>query len=114
MILRAPARQLGDGGWKTLRLKRVRVELENGEVACRVAAEGGRSTARASMPPNRQTVLDVEMSEGLPYRPNDSQPTNLVYRFSVSASDGFVPMFTSDSRDFRFLGVMVRIVPVYE
>lgn len=114
MILRAPARQLGDGGWKTLRLKRVRVELENGEVACRVAAEGGRSTVRASMLPNRQTVLDVEMSEGLPYRPNDSQPTNLVYRFSVSASDGFVPMFTSDSRDFRFLGVMVRIVPVYE
>ena len=50
----------------------------------------------------------------LPYRAVPGQPTNYVYLLSISSSGGFVPMFSSGSRDSRFLGAMVRLVPEYE
>jgi len=114
MILRAPARRRQDGSWETLRLKQLKAELETGAAACQVVVEAGAGASRVSLRANAGVVVDVKVGQGVPYQPVGTQPTNYIYRFSVSASNGFVPMFTSDSQDFRYLGVMVRIVPVYE
>ena len=54
------------------------------------------------------------MPAGLPYRPVPGQPTNFVYLLRIRTVNGFTPFFSSGSRDTRYLGAMVRIVPSYE
>ena len=54
------------------------------------------------------------MPRGLPYRPDPRFPTNFVYNLSIESATGFIPLFENGSRDNRFLGVFVRLVPVYE
>jgi hypothetical protein len=54
------------------------------------------------------------MPPGLPYRPDPRFPTNFAYSLSIESRSGFVPLFQTGSSDSRFLGVMVRLVPLYE
>ncbi len=51
------------------------------------------------------------MPRGLPYRPDPRFPTNFVYNLSIESATGFIPLFENGSRDNRFLGVFVRLVP---
>jgi hypothetical protein len=54
------------------------------------------------------------MPRGLPYRPDPRFPINYVYTLSIESATGFIPLFQSGTRDNRFLGVYVRLVPLYE
>jgi hypothetical protein len=37
-----------------------------------------------------------------------------VYVISIGSESGFIPLFQSNVKDNRFLGVFVRLVPIYE
>ena len=37
-----------------------------------------------------------------------------VYALSIESTEGFIPLFDTASRDNRFLGVFVRLTPLYE
>lgn len=115
LILRAPARPRPDGsGWDSLRLRGVTVEVRTGDVASRVQVRSGGNQAALDLGPQASAGVRIVPGPGLPYRAVPGQPTNYVYFLTVSSSGGFVPMFTSGSRDSRFLGAMVRLVPDYE
>jgi hypothetical protein len=51
---------------------------------------------------------------GVPYRPS-RYPTNYIYTLTLSTAEGVVPFLEApgENSDSRFLGVRVRIVPVY-
>jgi hypothetical protein len=66
------------------------------------------------MPASTQQTVVVTMPRGLPYRPDPRFPTNYVYRLSVESETGFIPLFETGARDPRFLGIFVRLVPVYD
>jgi hypothetical protein len=113
-ILRAPARPREDGVWESLRVRHFNVEIRSGDVPNRVVVRTRGDRREVEMAAQDLQVVSVRPSRGLPYRPVPGHPTNYVYVMSVSADDGFIPLFTSGGRDHRFLGVMVRVVPVYE
>jgi hypothetical protein len=54
------------------------------------------------------------MGPGLPYKPYPENPTNYVYALSIASQTGFIPLFETGGRDNRFLGIFVRMVPLYE
>jgi hypothetical protein len=114
LILRAPVRQRDDGSDEPLRIKHVILELRAGDVATEVTVESASRTSRASLAANASGGITTRLGDGLPYKPFPDLPTNYVYRLSIASSAGFTPLFTSGSRDNRYLGAYVRIVPVYE
>jgi hypothetical protein len=61
----------------------------------------------------RQSFV-ISMPPGLPYRPDPRFPTNFVYNLSIESESGFIPLFDTGQRDNRFLGIYVRLIPVYE
>ena len=64
---------------------------------------------------HRETVSTVRAEAGLPYRAHLDQPTSYVYAVSVTSGTGFTPVFSQGSgTDERFLGVLVRLVPMYD
>ena len=65
------------------------------------------------MAPSTQQTVELAMPRGMPYKYDPRFPTNYVYLVSISSSTGFVPMFEHGAPDSRFLGVMVRLTPVY-
>jgi hypothetical protein len=71
-------------------------------------------TRTVDMLPSTQQTITLQMPRGLPYRPDPRFPTNFVYNVSIESATGFIPLFDSGARDNRFLGVFVRLVPVYE
>jgi hypothetical protein len=58
-------------------------------------------------------VVRVKMPEGFPYKAIPGQPLNRVYAVSISASEGFIPLFDEGVNDRRFLGARIRIRPLY-
>jgi hypothetical protein len=59
----------------------------------------------------REVELDVPF--GVPYRPS-RYPTNYAYLLTVGTTAGWVPYLERPpSLDPRFLGVMIRLTPVY-
>ena len=113
LILRSPARQTPDGGWESLRLAAVLVEVRSGDVGTRFEAASGWQTSGLDLPAGGTGSLRLPVGPELPYRAVPGQPTNYVYQLTLSSSAGFVPLFTSGGRDSRFLGAMVRVTPVY-
>lgn len=115
VILRAPARPRADGqGWDSLRLRGLTVEVRTGDVASRVQVRSGGHAAALDLGPQASAGVRIVPGPGLPYRAVPGQPTNYIYLVDISSSGGFVPMFTSGSRDSRWLGAMIRLVPDYE
>lgn len=114
VILRAPARLRPDGGYDSLRLRRVTLELRTGDAATTVRAVSDVQTATLSLAAGAGGSIGLSMPEGLPYRAVPGQPTNYIYLVRIHADNGFTPFFSSGSRDTRYLGAMVRIVPSYE
>jgi hypothetical protein len=83
-------------------------------VANRVRVATGAETRVVDMPASSQQSFVLEMPRGVPYRPNPRFPTNYVYVLSIHSESGFIPFFQTGANDTRYLGVMVRLVPIYE
>ncbi len=113
VALRAPARLRPDGGYDSLQLDRLMVHLSAGGTATTALVAVGGNEQRVTLAQGETKVVELDVGPGLPYRPVPGQPTNYVYITSISSDRGFVPLFTTGSRDSRFLGVMVTLEPVY-
>ncbi len=114
IILRAPVRERADGAVEPLRIRHVSLEVRSGDVANEVVVRSAARVARTALEPQSSAGITVRLGSGLPYKPFPELPTNYVYFLSIESKTGFTPLFTSGSRDNRFLGVFVRIVPHYE
>ena len=113
LILRAPARPHTDGAFTSLALTAVDVEIATGAAAPVVSIDTGAERVRAAPGAKSGQVVRVKMPEGFPYKAVPGQPLNRVYKMSIAASEGFVPMFDEGVRDNRFLGARIRLVPIY-
>lgn len=113
IILRAPARLRADGGYDALRVEKLLARFSTGATETTVRIGTGRTTYELTIPEHDSRLVQLDIGDGLPYRPVPGQPTNYVYFMSISSDRGFVPLFSTGSRDARFLGVMVALEPVY-
>ena len=95
-------------------MPRMEVHLETGPKPNRVIVPTDGETRVIDMAPSSQQTFELEMPHGMPYRPDPRFPTNYVYSLSIESATGFVPMFENGAHDSRFLGVFVRLVPIYE
>jgi hypothetical protein len=114
IALRAPVRLKEDGTYESLRLKHIVVEARAGDVANEVVVKSATNRSQARLDPQSTATLTVRVGAGLPYKPVPGLPTNYVYLISIRSDTGFFPLFSSGSRDNRFLGAMIRITPAYE
>jgi hypothetical protein len=99
---------------RPLRVPRMEVQLETGPVANRVTVDTGAARETIDIPPHDRRSVVVPMDSGLPYKAFPELPTNYVYLVSIASDTGFVPMFDGGRGDGRYLGVFVRLVPLYE
>jgi hypothetical protein len=99
---------------RPLQLARLEITLESGPVPNRVRIESGAETQVVELPPNDARTVVISMGPGVPYKPFPELPTNYVYLVSIASESGFIPMFTIGSGDSRYLGVFVRLNPIYE
>jgi len=88
--------------------------LEGGALPNRVTIQTGEETAVVEVPPNDARTVTVAMPSGVPYKAFPELPTNYVYLISIRSASGFIPMFQGGGGDSRFLGVFVRLHPIYE
>ncbi len=117
LMLRAPVvtdTSLGENGIRPLRIPRVQLTLETGPVPAVVRVRTSSDDRSVEIAASSQATVVVEMGAGLPYKPYPDNPTNYVYSLSIESSSGFIPLFQTGARDPRFLGVFVRLVPLYE
>jgi hypothetical protein len=111
VILRAPTWQSPDNRIVPLRIRAFTVEVTSGPPNHVVISAGSR--ARLDLAAGEVRVVQVDAGSGVPYKPADF-PTNYVYALSISTSAGVVPFLEDPaSSDSRYLGVAVRIVPIY-
>jgi hypothetical protein len=116
-MLRAPivTEQTATGeASRPLRVARLDVWLETGPRPNRVTVASDAETGTIDMLPSTQQQFSLSMPPGLPYRPDPRFPTNFVYNLSIESATGFIPLFENGTRDNRFLGVFVRLTPIYE
>jgi hypothetical protein len=99
---------------RPLRIARLDVWLETGPRPNRVTVASDAETRTIDMLPSTQQQFSLSMPPGLPYRPDPRFPTNFVYNLSIESATGFIPLFENGTRDNRFLGVFVRLTPIYE
>ncbi len=117
VMLRAPAPiQTGPGGdqARALRVPRMEITLETGPKPNRVTIRTGAVVQVVEVPAHDRRTVILPMGEGLPYKPYPENPTNFVYALSIESATGFIPLFETGGRDNRFLGVFVRMTPLYE
>ncbi len=117
VMLRAPAPlEAGAHGQRprALRVPRMEIMLETGPKPNRVTIRTGAVTQVVDVPANDRRTVILPMAEGLPYKPYPENPTNYVYAISIESATGFIPLFETGGRDNRFLGVFVRMTPLYE
>jgi hypothetical protein len=99
---------------RPLRLPRLEIVLESGPVANRVTVKSGAETQVIELPANDSRTVTLAMPDGVPYKAYPELPTNYVYFLSIASETGFIPMFQLGGGDNRFLGVFVRLNPIYE
>ena len=116
-LLRAPVvmeQESGRERARALQIRRMEVHLESGAETNRVTVESGAATQVVEIPAHDQRSVTVDLPGGLPYHPDPQFYMNYVYRMAIESESGFIPMFWSGGKDARYLGVFVRLVPVYE
>jgi hypothetical protein len=116
-LLRAPVvTEVTDGGevQRSLRIRRLEVQLETGAEANRVTVDAGTGAHVVDLPPHDHRTITVEMPDGVPYHVDPRFPMNYVYSMSIDSATGFIPMFSTGGGDSRYLGIFVRIVPHYD
>ena len=113
VLLRAPVTGSEETAQVPLRIRALRIEVTNGGVSNSVVVATSWDRAHLTLAPGEVRVVQLSAGAGVPYRPSRF-PSNYIYSLSVSASAGFVP-FLNDltSSDSRYLGVLVRVVPIY-
>jgi hypothetical protein len=99
---------------RPLQVARLEVVLESGPVSNRVTVRSGAETQVVDLPANDSRTITLAMGSGLPYKAFPELPTNYVYLLSIASESGFIPMFQTGGGDSRFLGVFVRLTPLYE
>jgi hypothetical protein len=117
IMLRAPAPMEASAEGeraRPLRVPRMELLLETGPKANRVTVRTAAGRQDVDVPANDRRTVVVEMGPGLPYKPYPENPTNYVYAISIESATGFIPLFETGGRDNRFLGVNVRMTPLYE
>ncbi len=133
LLLRAPVREVAEGTagadavlvtrpegqavrfYAPYRLRQLRVEVRTGELANEVTIATGADSQTLRLGAHRDTVTTVRAEAGLPYRAHLDQATSYVYAVSISSQTGFTPSLTQPGvADERFLGVLVRLVPMYD
>jgi hypothetical protein len=117
LLLRSPIVMEGATGAEVvrqLRIPRMEVHLESGAEPNRVTIETAAGTQIVEIPPRARRAVIVDVGAGLPYHPDPQLPMNYVYRMAIESETGFIPMFWSGGGDARYLGVFVRLVPLYE
>lgn len=117
VMLRAPAPLEANAGVeraRALTVPRMEFVLETGPKPNRVTIRTGAATQVVDVPANDRRSVVVAMGAGLPYKPYPENPTNYVYAVSIESTTGFIPLFETGARDNRFLGVFVKMTPLYE
>ncbi|HUU32654.1 MAG TPA: glycosyltransferase family 87 protein [Vicinamibacterales bacterium] len=117
VMLRAPAPMADVAGGDqphSLRVPRMELMLETGPKPNRITIRTGAAEQVVDIPANDRRTVILPMGEGLPYKPYPGNPTNYVYAISIESATGFIPLFDTGGRDNRFLGVFVRMTPLYE
>jgi hypothetical protein len=115
LLLRAPAEVLPDGTVRSYRLRQLRVEVRTGAVPNVVTIATGADSQRLDLGAHRDTFTTVRAEDGLPYRAHLDQLTSYVYTVSIRSRTGFTPrMIQPEIGDERYLGVLVRLVPMYD
>jgi hypothetical protein len=119
LLLRAPAQPVPGAAikdWVSYRLKALRVEIRTGDVPNTVTVATGADSQTLRLDAHRDTVTTVRAEPGLPYRAHLDQATGYVYTVSITSATGFTPIFSQGgaATDQRYLGVLVRLVPMYD
>jgi hypothetical protein len=115
LLLRAPAEVQPDGTVRSYRLRQLRVEIRTGAIPNVVTIATGADRQRLELGPHRETATSVRAEAGLPYRAHLDQLTSYVYTVSITSGTGFTPKIVQPGNpDERFLGVLVRLVPMYD
>jgi len=116
LLLRAPIsiETTAEVPRRSLRIARLQVYLETGPVANRVTVTSDAETRVIEMAASSQQSFVLEMPRGVPYQYDPEFPTNYTYDLSIESATGFIPFFQTGANDTRYLGVMVRLVPIYE
>jgi hypothetical protein len=114
VLLRSPATQMPDGRVVPLRIRTLQFEITNGMMPNRVTVAIGFRRTSVDLAPGEVRSIAMDAGPGVPYKPS-TYPTNFIYGVSISTSAGFAPFLEDPggSSDSRYLGAMVRIVPVY-
>ena len=114
VLVRGPAIETPDRGTVSLKIRTMRVEITNTEIANEVVVSTGGRRAKMTLAPGEQRVVELSPGPGVPYKPA-LFPMGYVYTISVSASAGVTPfLMHPESSDSRYLGARVRIVPLYQ
>ncbi len=114
ILLRAPAVPRADGGFDTLRIHHLTIQLESGDAATQVTIRSSADRSRVSLEPHATATVTLPLGGGVPYHKDPGLPTSYVYWLSIESSDGFIPMFSAGTRDSRYLGARVHITPSYQ
>lgn len=117
LLLRAPTvadSEAGGAPVRSLAIRRLEIQLETGAEANRVTVETDAETQVVEIPAHDARTVTLAMPRGVPYHVDPQFPMNYVYRLAITSETGFVPMFRTGGRDSRFLGVFVRLTPIYE
>ena len=113
VILRAPVADAGGGRFVTKAITTLTIEIQNGARPDRVTVSTGRESQTLAMKPEEVARVTMAVEDGVPYR-RDEQPTSYVYTVSIETTSGFVPFLEAPgSKDSRFLGARVHLVPEY-
>jgi len=112
-VVRVPARERSDGQWEAMRLRWLRIELHTGDVDNEIEVRVGASRRVVKAAAHATAVVVLDPGPGFPFRRMPGRPTNELHLVTLASRTGFVPLFSSGGTDHRFLGVEVRIEPVY-
>jgi hypothetical protein len=88
-------------------VKRLLLTLAAGPEPVRIEAVLSGKSQDITLRPGESQQITFNTGEGFPY-----QGTWPVWTASISSSSGFVPIFYGDSKDVRYLGVLVKPVLV--
>jgi hypothetical protein len=80
---------------------RLKLTLATGAVAADVVITAAGQRITRHFRQGEGGVVEISIGPGFPYR------GTRVWPVTVAVNSGFVPMFTSDSLDHRYLGVQV-------
>ncbi len=80
---------------------RLKLTLRTGAVAADLVITAGGQRITRHVAKEDGTVLEVPIGAGFPYK------GTRVWPVTIAVSSGFVPLFTSDNLDYRYLGVQV-------